>query len=59
MDSHCDSNGHLDANGNYGYRWSASPKANDGARYFGFTEDEGELGRDYRADAFPIRPVFK
>ena len=59
MDGCCNSDGLLYNKGTYGYRWSASSKDNNDARYFKFNKDKGLLYRLYRNYALPVRPVLK
>jgi len=59
MSGFCDSDGTLDSNGGYGFRWSASSRDDFNARYFKFSEDKGILHRGNRNNAFPVRPVLK
>ena len=59
MSGYCDSDGKLNTNGLYGSRRSASSREDGSARHLEFNGDEGELGRDNRHDAFPVRPVLK
>ena len=58
MDGYCDNAGNLNDK-KHGYRWSASPGGNNGARGFIFGTGGGRLGRDSRDYALPVRPVLK
>ncbi len=59
MDGVWDSDGTLDDEGRFGYRWSASPKDGHNARTFGFDGGKGWLNRNDRDYALPVRPVLK
>ena len=59
MSGYCDSDGTLNDKVKYGYRWSASSRDDNYARYFTFSGDKGRLGRDSRHSALPVRPVLK
>jgi len=59
MDGYCSSDGRLGDEGEYGFRWSASPRGFNSARYFTFYGDKGLLNRTNRYNALPVRPVIK